>query len=64
MQDDLGEHTVQSRQSTNPNRSGTLLTLRDSLKELSEMIQKMRQDELIIRAGKQLEHGPMIWLIT
>jgi len=59
MQDDLGEHTVQSRQSTNPNRSGTLLTLRDSLKELSEMIQKMRQDELIIRAGKQLEHGPM-----
>jgi hypothetical protein len=55
MQNDLGEHAVRSRQGTDPDRSGSLLTLRDSLKELSEIIQRGRQYDLIIRAGRQLE---------
>jgi len=55
--DNLGKHAVWSSQGTNPNGSGTLLTLRYSLKELSKIIQRWRQDNLIVRAGKLLEHG-------
>jgi hypothetical protein len=56
MQDDLGQHAVWSRQGTNLDSSGTLLIQRDSLKELSEVIQRRRQDDLIMRAGRQLEY--------
>jgi len=40
MQDDLGEHTVRSRQGTNPDGSGMLLTLRNSLEKFSKIIQR------------------------
>jgi hypothetical protein len=56
MQNDLGEIVVWCRQGSNPNRSGSLLTLRDSLKELSKIIQGGRQDDLITRASRQLEY--------
>jgi hypothetical protein len=55
--DNLSRHAVWSSQGTNPNGSGTLLTLRQSLKELSEIIQRRRQDYLIVWAGRLLEHG-------
>jgi hypothetical protein len=55
VQDNLGKHAVRSRQGTNPDGSGMLLTLRDSL-ELSEIIQRRRQDYLIMWADRKLEH--------
>jgi len=36
--DNLGKHAVWGRLGTNPDGSGTLLTLRHSLKELSKII--------------------------
>lgn len=56
MLDNLGKHAVWSSQGTNPNGNGTLLTLRHNLKELSKIIQRRRQDDLIVRAGKLLKH--------
>jgi hypothetical protein len=55
--DNLGKHAVWSSQGTNPDGSGTLLTLRYSLKELSEIIQRRRPDYLIVRASRLLENG-------
>jgi hypothetical protein len=52
----LGKHAMWSSQGTNPNRSGTLFSLRDSMKEFSEIIQRWRQDYLIIWTGKNLEY--------
>jgi DNA-binding protein H-NS len=43
MQDDLGKHAVWSRQGTDPDGSGMLLTLRDSLEKFSKIIQRRRQ---------------------
>jgi hypothetical protein len=34
----LGKHAMWSSHGTNPNRSGTLFSLRDSIKEFSEII--------------------------
>jgi hypothetical protein len=51
----LGKHAMWSSQDTNPNRSGTLFSLRDSMKEFSEIIQRWRQDYLIIWTGKKME---------
>jgi len=56
VQDDLGKHAVRSRQGTDPDSSGTLLTLRDSLEKFSEIIQRWMQDYLIIWAGRKLKH--------
>jgi hypothetical protein len=55
--DNFGKHTGWGSQSTNPDGNGTLLTLSDSLKELFKIIQRRRQDYLIVRAGRLLEHG-------
>jgi hypothetical protein len=52
----LGKHAMWSSQGTNPNRSGTLFSLRDIMKEFSEIIQRWRQDYLIIWTGKNLEY--------
>jgi hypothetical protein len=44
------------RQGTDHDGSVTLLTLRDSLEKFSEIIQRMRQDYLIVWAGRKLKH--------
>jgi hypothetical protein len=54
--DDLGMHVVQGRQGTDPDGSGTLLTLRDSMEKFSELIWRRRQYNLIVWAGRNLEH--------
>jgi hypothetical protein len=54
--DDLGKHAVGGRQGTDPNGSGTLLSLRDNIEKFSEIIQRRRQYYLIVRAGRNLEH--------
>jgi hypothetical protein len=38
VQDDLGKHAVRRRQGTDPDGSGTLLTLSYSLEKFSEII--------------------------
>jgi hypothetical protein len=52
----LGKHVMWRSQGTNPNRSGMLFSLRDNMKEFSEIIQIWRQDYLIIWTGKNLEY--------
>jgi hypothetical protein len=52
----LGKHAMWSNQVTNPNRSGTLFSLRDSMKEITEIIQRWGQDYLIIWTGRKLEY--------
>jgi hypothetical protein len=42
-------------QGTNPNGSGTLLSLWNCMEELSKIIQRGRKNHLIIRAARQLE---------
>jgi hypothetical protein len=54
--DDLGKNVVRGRQGTNPDGSGTLLTMRDSMEKFSKLIQRRRQDNLIKWAGRNLEH--------
>jgi len=54
--DDLGKHAMRGRQGTNPNGSGTILSLRDSIEKFSEIIQRKRQYYLIVSAGRNLEH--------
>jgi hypothetical protein len=56
VQDDLGKHAVRGKQGTNPDGSGTLLTLRDSMAKFSEIIRRRRQNYLIVWAGRNLEH--------
>jgi hypothetical protein len=56
VQDDLGEHAVRSKQGIDLDGSGTLLTLRDSLEKFLEIIQRNRQDDLIIWAVMKMEH--------
>jgi len=56
VQDDLGKHVVWGRHGTNPDGSGTFLTLRDSLEKFFEIIQRRRQDYLIVWASRKLEH--------
>jgi hypothetical protein len=52
----FGKHTVRGRKGTNPDGSGTLLTMRDSMKKFSEIIQRRRQNYLIVWADRNLEH--------
>jgi hypothetical protein len=52
----LDKHAIWSSQGTNPNRSGTLFSLRDSMNEIFEIIQRWRQDYLIIWTGRKLEY--------
>jgi hypothetical protein len=56
VQVDLGKNVVRGKQGTDPDGSGTLLTLRDSLEKFSKIIQRKRQDNLIVWVGKKLEH--------
>jgi hypothetical protein len=54
--DDLREHAVRGRQSTNPDGRGSLLTLRNSLKELKELIQRRSQNNVIEGTGRDLKY--------
>jgi hypothetical protein len=56
VQDDLGKHAERGRQGTDPDGSGTLLTLRDSMEKFSEIIHRRRQNYLIVWTGRNLEH--------
>jgi hypothetical protein len=47
---------VWGKQGTNPDGSITLLTLRDCQEKFSKIIQRGRQDYLIVWAGRKLEH--------
>jgi len=57
VQDDLGKHAERGRQGTDPDGSGTLLTLRDSMEKFSEIIHRRRQNYLIVCTGRNLEHS-------
>jgi hypothetical protein len=54
--DDLGKHALRGGQSTNPDGRCSLLVLRDSMKEFPELIQGRRQDNFIVRAGRNLKN--------
>jgi len=54
--DNLCEHAVQGRQSTNPDSRSSLRTLWDSTKELLELIQRRSQHNFIEGTGRNLKH--------
>jgi hypothetical protein len=53
---DLGQHAVGGRQSTNPDGSRALPTVRDGMEEFPEIIQGWRKHHLIVWAGRNLKH--------
>jgi hypothetical protein len=53
---DLGQHVVGGRQSTNPDGSRALLVVRDGMEEFPEIIQGWRKHHLIVWVGRNLEH--------
>jgi len=54
--DDLRKHARRGRQGTNLDGRGSLLTQRDSMKELTELIQRRSQNNVIERTGRDLKH--------
>lgn len=54
--DDLCKHAVRGRQSTNLDGRSSVLTLRDNMEELPELIQGRSQHHFIEGIGKNLEH--------
>jgi len=54
--DNLLKHAVRGRQSTNPDGRGSLVALQDGMKELTELIQRQRQNHVIERTGRNLKY--------
>jgi hypothetical protein len=54
--DDLHKHAVRGKQSTNPNGRGSLIALWDSMKELTELIQRRSLNNIIKWTGRNLKH--------
>jgi hypothetical protein len=56
VMDNICNHTVRGRQSTNLDGSRSLLTLGDNMKKFPELIHGRRQNNVIKRTSRYLEH--------